>query len=417
MQITCCGSVLFSVDPSDREPKPVRVAFGVEDDASDLTVAGGKLLAIYLSRLATVIREVDGPILTTQDTKLDVWDVYFDTETGGRSVLAASLSEINNPYEVFTIKEGQNKIKLSNHGKSLDGKCFGSCTVLNNQSSDGKEELDALYLVPSTKVGANGMPKEPLPTFVVIHGGPAARDNKSFDSTYFSWAPYILSQGYGILLPQYRGSKGRGERFAAYSRDGVGDFDYSDIISITDNAIRSGFADAERLIAGGWSQGGYLSYLCSVRNGLHGLGWQFNATIAGAGVSDWDSLTLESDCRAGAETEMSGGRPPWTVSKDCTAGRKGSAIYEVAHAVEQSRLLGKRVIPPMLILHGRDDQRCPFPQAEGYRRALRAHGLPCEFVIYPGQGHVPTAQPYMMDMLERMGKWCHTYIGSGRKED
>lgn len=48
----------------------MRVGFGVEDDASDLTVAGGKLLAIYLSRLATAMREVESPIHTTQDTKL-----------------------------------------------------------------------------------------------------------------------------------------------------------------------------------------------------------------------------------------------------------------------------------------------------------------------------------------------------------
>ena len=84
-----------------------------------------------------------------------------------------------------------------------------------------------------------------------------------------------------MLLPQYRGSSGRGEKFALYSMGGQGKYDYADVISITDNAINKGFADPKNLIVGGWSQGGLITYLCSVRNGLHGLGWRFNAAIAG----------------------------------------------------------------------------------------------------------------------------------------
>lgn len=412
VHLACAAQAVYSIDPSEAKPELTSVACGIDDEAAELVVAGGKLLVRRNARVSTAIGEISGHDIFKRDTKIRACDVYFD-KNDGKPAVATVLSDINNPYEVFVMKDGTDDIKLSGHGSELKDRSFGSATVLTSQSSDGQEELDGLYLVPTAKCDTNGKPKEPLPTFVMVHGGPTDHSCSSFDAFYFHWSPYILSQGYGILLPQYRGSSARGEKFASYTQPGVGKYDYEDVISITDDAIKKGFADSKRLMVGGWSQGGYLSYLCSARNGLHGLGWRFNATVAGAGISDWDSLTLESDVGALWEPEMMGGRPPWTLKKTDTNGRQGSALWEVSNAVEESHRRGEMVIPPMLILHGKNDQRCPLPQAEGYRRALRAHGLPCEYVVYPGEGHIIMAQRFWMDMLERIGRWCHDYIGPG----
>jgi dipeptidyl aminopeptidase/acylaminoacyl peptidase len=65
----------------------------------------------------------------------------------------------------------------------------------------------------------------------------------------------------------------------------------------------------------------------------------------------------------------------------------------------------------MLILHGEKDERCPFSQAEGFRRALQHYDLKYEFVKYPGEGHGIEKQAYWLDMLERIGRWCDLYIG------
>ena len=37
----------------------------------------------------------------------------------------------------------------------------------------------------------------------------------------------------------------------------------------------------------------------------------------------------------------------------------------------------------MLILHGEKDERVPLNQALGFHRALRAHDVPVELVVYP----------------------------------
>jgi dipeptidyl aminopeptidase/acylaminoacyl peptidase len=44
-------------------------------------------------------------------------------------------------------------------------------------------------------------------------------------------------------------------------------------------------------------------------------------------------------------------------------------------------------LPPILIMHGRDDDLVPEPQSAGLHEALRAVGAPVRYVSVPGAGH------------------------------
>jgi dipeptidyl aminopeptidase/acylaminoacyl peptidase len=113
---------------------------------------------------------------------------------------------------------------------------------------------------------------------------------------------------------------------------------------LTNHAIEEGYADKNNLLIAGWSQGGFLSFIASVRNGMHGKGWKFKAAIPGAGVAEADTMILTSDI--GDVQANLAGKPMWKCDKSDTSNRTGSALWEFKKAAEEG------VIPPMLILHG-----------------------------------------------------------------
>ncbi|CAK7224786.1 hypothetical protein SEUCBS140593_005687 [Sporothrix eucalyptigena] len=327
--------------------------------------------------------------------------------------VALSWGDVNTPTELFSLKVGTRDLhKLSEHGRVLSSASpFGHCHFLSCPTLDTKEMLDNLYLVPTQYVVRDDAeheqpPATPLPTIVIVHGGPYGRRTDAFDAydPFYLLIQPMLREGYGILVVNYRGGSSRGERFANYARGGMGHFDEPDITASVQHAISHGYADAERLVLGGWSQGGYLAYLSAVRNGGLGLGWRFAGIVAGAGITDWDSMSLTSDVGAGYESQFAGG-VPWRMDKNDVRSRSGSALWEFKAAAQIGR------IPPMLMLHGERDDRVPISQAWGFQRALDDAGLPFTFVIYPREGHVLRERKHIEDMSERILTFIRKHLG------
>ena len=409
------GHGVYATDPNLPYPNYERVAFGVDNDATGLTQANGEVVVKLEHRLEGRISLLDGKVLYSKKEELEAFDAAF-TPNSDEFVLAVATSNINRPAEVFTtIVGGDAMVRLSSHGAVFRDHDFGACSFLPFSSTDGEVEVDSMYLTPAAYANKNDdtTPIKPLPTAVLIHGGPNTRLTNAFDTYYYYFTPYLLSLGYGILIPNYRGSSGRGERFASWSMDGAGIYDYADVIAATQNAIEQGYADKDRLIVGGWSQGGFLSLLCSVRNGSHGHGWKFTASIPGASICDIDAMALTCDLASTFEPEIHDGRVVWNMTRNDTRNRGASALWLFHEAMERSKQTGEMIVPPMLILHGANDERCHVSQAWGMRRALESQQLPFEFVTYPRQGHFFEEQKFWIDMVVRVGRWCHRYIGGG----
>ena len=403
------GFGVYRIDPTTELHQYEWAGFGVEDDSIGLIKGGsGAIFVNVQHRLESRVCLLDGTVLYSRKEELEAFDAAIDTD--GKYILAVATSDVNHPAEVFTTFSSDGAMtRMSNHGQEFSGRRFGTCNFLTCTSTDGEVELDALYLTPaSSSVGAQ---RRPLATAVLIHGGPNNRLTNAFNAYYYMLAPYLLSLGFGILLPNYRGSSGRGQSFASYSIGGLGVYDYSDVIALTQCAIDQGYADKERLLVGGWSQGGFLTNLCSVRNGLHDGDWRFRAAVPGAGICDIDAMALTSDLGACFEAELSRDGVAWNMDCNDTRNRAASALWAFKDAARRARLENATVVPPMLILHGEADTRCPVSQAWGLRRALRSYGLPFELVIYPSQGHFFEEQKYWVDMALRVGRWCEKYIG------
>ena len=120
---------------------------------------------------------------------------------------------------------------------------------------------------------------------------------------------------------------------------------------------------------------------------------QFRAAVAQNAVTDLNAMWGLSDIQSWTEWEF-GGRP-WEVP---AAMRKHSPL---THA-------GK-IRTPMLILHSRDDRRCPLPMGMMFYKTLLARKVPTQMVIYPNEGHGIRQPRHRVDVLRRTLAWFRKY--------
>ncbi|KAG8632099.1 hypothetical protein KVT40_001239 [Elsinoe batatas] len=317
------------------------------------------------------------------------------------TVFAIVKTTINEPPEVYTFTiEDKTPIQVSSHA-SLSSEPSNIALQIHIPSTDGDVELDGVFIYPSSLSTAD-RPSKPLPTLIDPHGGPYSRRTNTFMPGY-GWTHALLAQGYAVLQTNYRGGASHGAHFAGPYVAGTKDYD--DVIALTNHMVKTGFSDPENLIIGGWSQGGFLTYLAAVRNGTHGFGWSFKGGIAGAGVTDWDTMVVTSDIPK-MEAEIGGGGAPWDVDKTDVKARTGSALWEFREAAEEGR------VPPMLLLHGKEDVRVPVTQAWGFQRACRQYGVKCEMATYPRAGHLVKERKQLMDMMRRVLRFCDVHFTS-----
>lgn len=397
------AQMVYSIDLKAAKTQYAKHAHGEEDCAWELRTAGKDVTIFVQNGVEDEIRMLGGQVMFSKNKEIMAWDAAF-TKDSDEMIIAVAQSATSSPAAVYTVTaSGGAMVRLSNHGKPVEGQHFGTANFLRCRSDDDEVDLDALYITPRK---GSDKPTKPLPTIVFPHGGPYRRINDTFNPSYFMWTTLLVNAGYGALFPNYRGSSGRGEKFAAYVKGNVGTGDYDDVITLTDLAITEGYADKSNLLVAGWSQGGFLSFLAAVRNGMHGKGWRFKAAIPGAGVTDSDTLSLTSD--AGVFEGDLAGNCPWQCDKSDVSGRSGSALWEFKKAAEA------RAIPPVLILHAEQDLRVPLEQAVGFRRALVSAKLPYEMVVYPREGHIIKERKHLVDMAERVLRFVDMHIGSGK---
>ena len=75
---------------------------------------------------------------------------------------------------------------------------------------------------------------------------------------------------------------------------------------------------------------------------------------------------------------------------------------------------GPRDAPPVLLMHGEADLRCPIAGSEAYYTALTYRGAEVEFARFPGGSHAfpSTAHPALrVDYARRAVEWFRRHLG------
>ncbi|HET9015409.1 MAG TPA: S9 family peptidase [Thermomicrobiaceae bacterium] len=297
-------------------------------------------------------------------------------------VLAVTRAEPGAPTEVWAGPlEGELRC-LTHLNPELDAVELAAMEPVEWSGSDGLAIQGWLLRPPGATAGT------PLPLVVQVHGGPTARWGAAFNGSWHDWGQVLAGAGYAVLLPNPRGSTGRGADFTAANRGDLGGMDFEDVMHGVDAMVERGVADPDRLAVAGWSYGGFMTAWTITHTD------RFKAAVAGAAVTDWPSKVGTTDIRPMNEKRFPG------------------ALHEAPDAFwERSpvRYLG-RITTPTLVVHGDADQRVPVSQGRELYLGLKAAGVPAEFVTYPRQKHAFHERACQLDLLERIVAWLGRWI-------
>jgi dipeptidyl aminopeptidase/acylaminoacyl peptidase len=212
------------------------------------------------------------------------------------------------------------------------------------------------------------------PLIVNPHGGPSGASTEAFSSTN----QVLAANGFLVLQVNFRGSTGYGQKFLNANQNTWGITDYDDIMKGVDYVIAQGWADPNRMVAYGWSYGGYMTFWMSTQTD------RFKLISPGAGLTNLYSMYSTTDIPAYLAWFFG---TPWD----------NPGIYQKLSPIQHVRNVKAKI----LIMHGANDVRVPPTQADEFYKALKDLGKDVTYVRYPRQGHGITETRLAMDRLRR----------------
>jgi dipeptidyl aminopeptidase/acylaminoacyl peptidase len=360
----------------------------VEIEDADITWVGwrpdGHLAYAALRRGDTVLGHIDpatGGLEEVWSTSEGVgaWAPY--AAPFGDDGFAFVRQGFDRPSEVAVVEDGSDRTLASfrhgghDHARSL----VGRVERVTWSASDGLE-IDGFLLAPA----GNG----PHPMILWVHGGPVWSYQEGFPKPAISW---LVSRGYAILMPNPRGSTGRGRAFLEAVIGDMGGADAGDDLAGVDAMVERGDAVPQRIGVTGGSYGGFMSCWLPV------VDRRFKAAVAISPVTDYYSQHWNSNIGAW-DSWFLGGDP-----------EDGAPQYRERSPV----FFADRVTTPTLLTAGTEDRCTPPGQAMEFYRALRARGVPVEVAIYPGEGHGVRKYPAYLDLVSRMTAWFERFMPAG----
>lgn len=294
-----------------------------------------------------------------------------------------TLGDATHPDDVFRSDLSFGSLeRITNQNAWLAEYALGASEVVRWKSSKDGMEIDGIVTKP---VDFDGSRK--VPFLLNPHGGPTGASLLSFSAT----EQIMAANGFIVLQPNFRGSTGRGEKFATANQNDWGDGDFKDDMSGVQAMVDKGWADPERLGAFGWSYGGYMTMWIDTQTD------RFKAISPGAGLPDLYSMYSQTDIHRYL-TMFLGLKAPWDN-------------FQEYWDHSPMKFVGN-VKTPTMILHGQADTRVPIPQAEEFYRALYEKHVPVEYVTYPRENHGFVEPRHIQDRYQRYLVFFGKYLSN-----
>lgn len=312
----------------------------------------------------------------------------FDSfSASNEGIFAMVGSTATHPDELF-IFDGKNAKKVTTSNDWLADKKLGKQEVVTYKAKDGLE-VEGLVILP---VDYQEGTKYPLITYV--HGGPESHEDNGWLTAYSKPGQIAADEGYVVFYPNYRGSTGRGEKFAKSSQSDAAGLEFDDIVDGVDYLIDAGMVDKDKVGVTGGSYGGYATAWMSTK-----YSDRFAAGVMFVGISNtiskWGTTNIPTE-----EYLVHARKNIWDNYEDFL---KRSPIYYADQAKT-----------PLLIMAGAGDARVdPSQSKELYRHIKVRTETPVRLVLYPGEGHGNRRSTARFDYNLRMMRWMNIYLKQG----
>ena len=236
---------------------------------------------------------------------------------------------------------------------------FVTPEAIRYPSLDGTEVPALLYLPRLAERPSSGLP----PAILYVHGGP----NWLTQVTWDPLVQHMVSRGWVVLAPNYRGSTGYGRDWQLANRFDLGGGDTQDVVAGADYLVGEGLADPAAIAVTGRSYGGYLTM-----TSLTQYPGRWAAGSAVVPFLNW--FTGHANSREDLQH--------WDLENLGDPEKDHDLYYE-----RSPFFFLDRVAAPVQLICGAHDPRCPASESVQARDALVGQGKACDLVLYPDEGH------------------------------
>ena len=281
----------------------------------------------------------------------------------------------------------------------LDAESFALSTERRRLTHVNDELLNSIYLADAEELRFDTLdgteiqtfvykprdfnPRKQYPAILWLHGG----QESQYDYGFNFRVQLFAANGYVVVMPNVRGSGGRGLAFALSLNKAYGTHDVEDVIVATDYVIELGYVDPDRLGVGGWSSGGTLTNVVITKTD------RFAGAVSGASVGLYTSTYGHDPYVRWWHTELG---PPW---KNRDLWDSVSPFMDV-----------ENITTPTLFIGGEKDWNQPIIHSEQMYQAMTHLGREASLVVYPDAHHGIRRPVYQKDLLERFIDWFDKYV-------
>ncbi len=238
---------------------------------------------------------------------------------------------------------------------------------------------------------------KPIPFIVNYHGGPEGQHRPYFSALN----QYYLSRGYGMLMPNVRGSTGYGRAFQMLD-DYKGRWNsVKDGVDAAEWLVKNGYAEPGRIATSGGSYGGFMSVACIVEDQERVDRHERPARLFGACLDVVGIVNMKTflEKTSGYRRKLREVEYGPLTDPDFLASI--SSINKV-----------DEIQVPVFIAHGFNDPRVPVQEAMQLAIALKERGREPRLFVAPDEGHGFAKLDNRVYFYERAAQFLDETVGA-----